>query len=124
MRKLFFFVIAGSAGFLTDAGVLSLMLAFTPVGPFVARVFAIATAMGVTYLINRSMTFGRSNRPVAEEGARYVFVGLIGALVNYAIYAALLLSFPEIQPVIALTAASLAAMLFSFVGYSRFVFRR
>ena len=124
MKKLVFFVLAGSAGFLTDAGVLTLLLAVTPFGPFIARIFAIAAAMGVTFLINRSVTFGRSSRPLAEEGARYVFIGLVGALINYSVYAALLLRFPEIQPVIALTAASLAAMLFSFVGYSRFVFGR
>ena len=42
MRKLIHFAIAGGIGFLVDAGILSALLALTPLGPFLARLVAIA----------------------------------------------------------------------------------
>jgi putative flippase GtrA len=122
MRRLVLFVLAGGAGFLVDAGVLALLLKVTALGPFAARVFAIAAAMLFTFWLNRTFTFGRSGRALAAEGARYGGVGIGAAVLNYAVYSALLLVFPALRPVLAVAVASLAAMLFSFLGYSRFVF--
>lgn len=122
MRRLVLFVLAGGAGFLVDAGVLALLLKVTVLGPFAARVFAIAAAMLFTFWLNRTFTFGRSGRALAAEGARYGGVGLSAAVLNYAVYSALLLVFPTLRPVLAVAIASLAAMAFSFLGYSRFVF--
>ncbi|MGO8426239.1 GtrA family protein, partial [Rhizobium ruizarguesonis] len=50
-------------------------------------------------------------------------VGVTAALVNYGLYSALLLSLPLLQPLAAMVIASVASMIFSFFGYSRFVFR-
>ena len=122
MRRLVSFVLAGGAGFLVDAGVLALLLKLTALGPFTARVFAIAAAMLFTFWLNRTFTFGRSGRALSVEGARYGGVGLSAAVLNYAVYSALLLVFPTLWPVLAVAVASLAAMVFSFLGYSRFVF--
>ena len=58
------------------------------------------------------------------EGARYGGVGLATAAVNYLVYAALLWSAPATPPIVALAIASLAAMVLSFLGYSRLVFDR
>lgn len=123
MRKLAWFVLAGGCGLVVDAGVLGLLLAYTPIGPFVARAMAIAMAMAATWVLNRSFTFGRSGRTIAEEGVRYGSVGLLSALLNYTLYSALLVSVPDLRPLVALVLASLAAMVFSFFGYARFVFR-
>lgn len=123
MKKLIRFGIAGGLGFLIDAGVLALLLHLTPLGPFVARVIAIALAMLATWLFNRTFTFDRSPHSLAAEGFRYGSVGITSALVNYALYAALLIALPALQPLAALVFASAAAMFFSFFGYSRFVFR-
>ncbi|MDI7864547.1 GtrA family protein [Rhizobiaceae bacterium n13] len=124
MRRIVSFVLAGGCGFAVDAAVLSLLVAFTPFGPFAARAIAIAVAMAATWGLNRTFTFGRSGRTLADEGVRYGSVGLLSALLNYALYAALLLSIPQLRPLPALAMASLAAMAFSFFGYARFVFRR
>lgn len=124
LRKLFWFVFAGSTGFLVDAGTLSLVLWLTPIGPFVARVLSIAAAMAYTWTINRTLTFGRSSRNIASEGARYGLVGILAALVNYATYSACLLVWPSLWPVIAVAIGSGVAMVFSYLGYSRFVFGR
>jgi putative flippase GtrA len=76
----------------------------------------------MTWAINRRVTFGPSERSVAREGARYGIVAVAVGLFNYFAYAGLLLAFPDLHPVAALAIASLAAMILSFLGYSRFVF--
>jgi putative flippase GtrA len=123
MKRLFRFLIAGSIGFIVDAGVLHLLIWFTPVGPFVGRAISIPSALLATWVLNRNFTFGRSNRSLAAEGFRYGSVGLTSALLNYALFSSLLMTEPSLRPIIALTLASAAATTFSFFGYSRFVFR-
>ncbi|WP_028745473.1 GtrA family protein [Rhizobium mesoamericanum] len=123
MKKLLRFGIAGGIGFLVDAGVLSLLLETTPLGPFLARLVAIALAMATTWIFNRTFTFAQSGHSLAVEGFRYGSVGVTAALVNYGLYSALLLSFPDLQPVTAMVLATAASVLLSFFGYSRFVFR-
>ena len=122
MKRVVLFAVAGGAGFLVDAGVLALLLRATPLGPFVARIVAIAAAMLFTFWLNRTFTFGRSGRSFAAEGTRYGGVGISAALLNYAVYAVILLVFPAVWPVLAVAVASVVAMVWSFLGYSRFVF--
>ena len=88
----------------------------------VARIGAITAAMLFTFWLNRTFTFGRSDRSLAAEGARYGGVGISAALLNYAVYSAIVLAFPGFFPVFALAIASAVAMAWSFLGYSRFVF--
>lgn len=122
MKRILTFGLAGGIGFAVDAGVLFLLLRVTPLGPFSARIIAIALAMTATWLINRSFTFGPSGRSLADEGSRYGAVGLATALFNYAIYSGLLLALPGLSPFAALVIASGAAMTASYLGYSRLVF--
>jgi len=123
VKKLLRFGIAGGIGFVVDAGLLTLLLHLTPLGPFIARMIAIAVAMVATWIFNRTFTFDRSPHSLAVEGFRYGSVGITSALVNYGLYAALLLTIPALQPLAALVLATAASMFFSFFGYSRFVFR-
>jgi putative flippase GtrA len=124
VKRLGWFIVAGATGFLADAGMLALLLKITPLGPLSARIIAILFALSVTWTINRSLTFGKSRHGLVTEGARYGGVGLVSALVNYAIYAAILLILPSVHPLIAVAFASLGAMAFSWAGYSRFVFQK
>jgi putative flippase GtrA len=124
MKKIFWFALAGGTGFIVDAGVLMLLLHFTSLGPFGARAISIPMAMVTTWIVNRNFTFDRSGRSLAVEGFRYGSIGVTSALLNYALYSALLVSTPILRPTVALVLASAAATGFSFFGYSRFVFRR
>jgi len=124
MKKFLRFVIVGATGFLVDAGMLWLILTYSPIGPLPARIVAIAVAMATTWLLNRTFTFGASKRTLVAEGFRYGFIGVVTSLINYGIYALLLIGAPLLSPYAALVFASIAAMLFSFFGYSRYVFRR
>ena len=122
--RLFSFAFAGGSGFVIDMSVLWLLLEFSPLGEFSARIVSIACAMLSNFLINRTFTFGSSGRSIVEEGARYSSVGLIGAGLNYIIYAALLLAIPGFSPFWATFISVALVSVFSWFGYSRFVFRK
>ncbi|TPJ38018.1 GtrA family protein [Mesorhizobium sp. B2-5-13] len=124
MQRVVRFVVAGGIGFVADAAALWLLLAVTPLGPFVSRMLSIGFALCVTWQINRHLTFSPSSRGLTQEGARYGGVGLATSIVNYAVYSAILLVLPAAPPLGALAIASLVAMTLSFVGYSRLVFDR
>jgi putative flippase GtrA len=124
MKKPMRFVLAGGIGFAVDAAVLMLLLRATPLDPFSARVLSIAAALSATWMLNRHVTFGPSSRALAVEGARYGGVGIATSLFNYCIYSVLLFTFPAMPPLAALILASVAAMLLSYLGYSRLVFDR
>jgi putative flippase GtrA len=116
------FLFAGAIGFAVDVAVLWALLRFGILGPFSARVLAIGAAMLCTYLINRTFTFGASHRRVSVEGARYGGVGIASALINYAVYSLCLIVLPAISPFLAVILGSGSATVFSYLGYSRFVF--
>ncbi|MDO9417783.1 GtrA family protein [Pararhizobium sp.] len=122
MKRLVWFALAGATGFAIDAAVLLLLLTYTGLGPFIARLIAIALAMTATFVINRTWAFGASGRPLAEEGARYGGVGISTSIANYAIYSGLLVAIPATPPPLALVIASGLATVLSYIGYSRFVF--
>lgn len=124
MKRVFWFAVAGATGFVVDALVLIALLHWTGLGPYISRAIAILAAMAVTFVINRTFAFGASGRPLAAEGARYGGVGLSTSLANYLIYSGVLMAAPSTPPLLALVIASGCAMLLSYLGYSRLVFRR
>lgn len=124
MSRVARFLVAGGIGFLADAGMLAMLTGPLRLDPFLARLLSICFALGVTWLINRTMTFGPSGRHVAVEGARYGSVGIGTSIVNYAVYSALIAAFPALPPLAALVAGSAVAMALSYLGYSRLVFDR
>jgi putative flippase GtrA len=109
VKKLLRFGIAGGLGFHRRCRHLTLLLHTTPLGPFLARLIAIALAMATTWVFNRTFTFGRSE-PIRlpSEGFRYGSVGITAALVNYGLYSALLLTMPDLQPLAAMVFATAA----------------
>jgi len=117
------FAIVGGIGFIVDFG-FTLSLIATGIDAFVARIIAIGLAMLTTWRLNRVMTFGASGSSQVSEGARYFLVALTVALINYAIYAGLLLALPDIFPGIAVIIAVGVATGLSFTGYRVFAFRQ
>ena len=124
MSRVLRFAVVGGIGFVADATMLALLLAATPLGPFLARLASVGFALSVTWLCNRSVTFGPSGRTMAVEGARYGGVGVTTSIINYLVYCGLLLALPGMPALAALALASLAAMALSYLGYSRLVFDR
>ncbi|MGK6314600.1 GtrA family protein [Neorhizobium sp. DT-125] len=124
MKPLFRFLIAGFIGLFTDAALTHVLVEYAGLGPFTARIPAIATAMAVAWLIGCSRTLGQSRHSLAAGGFRYWAIGITAALLNYAIYATLMYRAPFLQPAVAVAFASLAAIAYSVFGHSRFVFGR
>jgi putative flippase GtrA len=118
------FLAIGTVGFVADAGMLGALLVWTPLGPYSARLVSIGFALLVTWLLNRLITFGPSSRHVAVEGARYGGVGIASSVINYLAYSAFLWAIPDTPIIVALVVASVVALAFSFLGYSRLVFDR
>jgi putative flippase GtrA len=116
------FALVGGTGFLIDAGLLAALHNGVGLDPFTARLVSISASALTTWRLNRSVTFGASDRSQAVEGARYAIVAALTAALNYCIYALALIVWPELPPLAAMAGATGAAMLFSYFGYSRFVF--
>lgn len=124
MKRIASFGFVGAIGFVVDAAALALILMSLAMDPFVARLLSMAIALTATWLLNRALTFGASDRPMAVEGVRYGGVGILSGIVNYLVYSTALLILPSLHPLLALVAGSGAAMVFSYLGYSRLVFDR
>lgn len=117
------FIGAGGLAFLTDALVLAILTHFVGMDPFLARIAAIALAMVAGWLAHRSWTFCVEQPPTFAEFWRYAGVAWSVAVLNYAVYAGLLIIAPLFPPLAAMTVSSLAAMLASYAGLRFAVFR-
>jgi putative flippase GtrA len=118
------FVLSGSLAFATDAGILKALTAAFGVHPILARIVSIAFAHVVGWLSHRRLTFRLATRPTVAEFLRYVGVQSTVALINYAIYVAVILLRPGIEPLLALVISSGVAMFFSYFGIRFAAFRQ
>ena len=118
------FVLGGVAALATDALVLTGLTRLAGLSPLIARPFAIAVAMIVSWLINRTVTFAVAGPPTWGEFARFAAVSWTAQAVNYCLFAAILLAWPGTEPVVALILASLVAMFVSYAGFRFGVFSK
>jgi putative flippase GtrA len=121
MRALASFAVVGGIGFVIDFLVLTGLL-LCGIGPLLARVPAVATALVVTWLLNRRFTFQAKRAPSAKELLGYSSVAGVSALINYALYSGMVLA--GVHPMLALPLATIATMFLNFVGFKKLVFRR
>lgn len=120
-RRLGGFAVAGFSGFLVDAGLTETLASFG-LSPYIGRVFAVAVAIGVTYTINRNLTWKERRAPVRGRRTRYFAVSIVSIAANYLTFAAALMVLPGLRPVIAVAAGTGVGMVMNYVGYSRLVF--
>ena len=114
------FLMVGGSGFLIDAGLTYLGIAWG-MAPWLARIPAIASAMAYTWLMNRCFTYRVATARSASEATRYALVALAMALLNYLIYVALVAG--GLAPLAAVILATGCQTILSFHAYRRFVFR-
>jgi len=124
VARLLRFGMVGGIGFVVDASMLAIIHHGLGVNPFAARVFSIILAAFTTWRLNRSFTFDPSGQGQVREGFRYYCVVVFSAGINYGIYSAILLTLRDFPPILAAVAATGCAMTISYIGYSKFVFRR
>lgn len=118
------FVASGALAFATDAVALLLLTGFAGVDPFSARLVAIGLATIVAYFAHRRLTFKVAEAPTLAQFAKFASVGAGVSVLNYLIYAGLLLAFATITPLLALAIASAIAMVASYLGYRYGVFQK
>ena len=114
------FVVVGIVGFVVDGGG-TWALAHLGLPPIVARVPPLLTAIVVTWLLNRSLTFNVATPRSRAELLRYSTVALSSALFNFVIYSVLVLM--GLHPLFAVALATLLLTVYSFFAYRKVVFR-
>lgn len=122
LRRFGRFVAVGGAGFAVDTGTLALLHYGAGFDPFSARAISTPLAMLATWRLNRAITFGASPARQWDEGARYMGVATAAAILNYAIYSAILLVSDRVAPPAAVAISTSIVMTLSYMGYSRLVF--
>jgi putative flippase GtrA len=118
------FALVGCAGFVVDAGVLSLVL-WLGADHYTGRVVSYLAAATFTWALNRNYTFRaqRGTRLVGEWG-RFLAANAVGGVINWVTYAILVASSAAVfaHPVIGVAAGSLAGLVVNFTLSRRFVF--
>jgi putative flippase GtrA len=91
--------------------------------PLVARPFSIFCAMVVSWTINRTVTFAVAALPTWAEFGKFAAASLLAQIVNYLVFAAILLAYPAAHPTLAIAIASFVAMFVSYAGFRFGAFR-
>ena len=125
MRQLFWFAIAGTLGFLVDAGVVSLLVNGLDWNPYLARLLSFLCAVATTFAFNRRFTFAAAGRgDLRRQAGQYLLAMLGGFAVNYGAYALLVYQFELVRqwPVIGVAVGSIAGLVVNFLAARFWVF--
>lgn len=127
-RQVVLFGVGGVIGLVVDAGVVQALVSWGEWNPYVARVVSFLSAATATWLWNRRYTFAHhdSGRSLPAEWLHWVALMSVGAVVNYAAYAAILMLYPWLHrwPAAAVAASSAAASLVNFASARGVLFKR
>lgn len=123
------FAVIGGVGFVVDSTVLAVDTNWLGLDPFKGRVLSIFCAMVCTWLGNRYFTFAAkrargSISAIFHEWSKFVAANIVGALVNYGAYAALLrfAAPPYNNKYLALVIGVLVGLVFNFTLSKKLVF--
>ena len=119
------FAFVGVAGFLVDAGALTLALSLGA-DLYTGRIFSFFCAVTATWYMNRIYTFASRDPRLLREWGHFVSANAVGGLINYATYALLVstIGFFASYPIIAVAAGSLAGLLWNFTVSHKLVFAK
>jgi putative flippase GtrA len=118
------FLVSGGLAFLTDASILAALTRGAGLDPFTARIIAIGCAMIVAFFAHRRLTFAVQEPATWRQFSKFVGVAITASLVNYAIYAGILIARPGTEPLAALVIATAISMFVSYAGMRFGVFRK
>lgn len=124
------FGMVGAVGFVVDAFLLTVLTIHLGLDVLPSRTVSFACATLVTWLLNRTFTFSRqaSREPhtCKKEYVFYLTVQLIGAILNFGVFFALIQWNPTLRkiPVVPLAGGALVALVFNFTMSCRFVFKK
>lgn len=126
IKELVYFSFSGIVGFGVD--VLTLYLLCDFLGVYIARVISFITAVFVTWLINRNLTFGdrESALNAKSEFIAYFVLMLGGGAVNYAVFFWLIFTYEQMSmhPVFGVAIGSLCGMMVNLMSSKFFLYTR
>ena len=125
IKKLTVFLIAGTAGFCTEAILIRVGISVSGVDPITARAFSFPVAVLVTWYVNRTYGYRISAPPTIGELVKYFKTNFISQSVNLSIFAFLTWRSPFFQrlPELALVVGTSVSIVLSFLLYDLFVFK-
>jgi putative flippase GtrA len=121
------FAIIGGAGFAVEAILMTALTQFAGWSVWYARIPSFTTAVLVTWLLNRSLTFaGRGPQRRSTEALLYGVIQLCGAGINLAIFALCLLWWPQLarQSVVPLAIGAIGGFAFNFAASNGLLYAR
>jgi putative flippase GtrA len=116
----------GAIGFLVDASILTVLVTGLGWGHYGARAISFATAVTVTWYLNRRWTFAkRACSDRRREYSRYFIVQAIGAVINLGVYSLCIELYSPLAavPIVPLAIGAGIAMIFNFLASRYFAFR-
>ena len=117
------FLGSGSFAFIVDASVLKLLTIVAGWPALPARVVSIFVATVAGWTAHRTFTFAVASRPTVAEFTKYLGVAWSAAVINYAIFACVLLLRPQTDTLIAIFISGVFAMVVSYLGMRFGAFR-
>lgn len=118
------FLASGAIAFTVDGGVMELGVRVFGLPTFLARFLGVICAMLTAWMCHRTLTFALTTKPSLAELARYIAAASTTALINYAVFVALIVTWPELPRLGALVVASCVATIFAYLSMRYGVFRR
>jgi len=120
------YVIVGGIGFIIDGGLFSALVA-SHLNPYESRAISFPAAVSVTWILNRRFTFDTAPpqaRRVESQLAIYIWIQLLGALLNLSIFFLLELinPVPNLPKITYLALGSLISMFATYYLSSKKVF--
>jgi putative flippase GtrA len=115
------FLAVGVVGLATHTGVYTLLtILFAP--RTAAWILGLLIATGVTWTLNRRLTFAATGRKVHHEALRYILVTLSAQSVSFAVFQALGAWAPAVPGPLDVIIGAAAATIFSYLGNRYFTF--
>lgn len=126
MKQFVRFCLVGALGFVTDFGVLYVLVHWLHLQPTSGRILSFMVAATVTWKVNRHFTFAQRGAGTLREWLSYLVLTGVGGLVNVAVYW-LWISLTDSTTVnlfLGVAAGSAVALFFNFTISKRAVFAR
>jgi putative flippase GtrA len=116
------YLTVGGGGLLTDSAVF-MALSHAGAGRPLARAVSIVAATGLTWALNRRVTFESSGRRKREELARYAGVAAVAQSANYSLFLVLGALAPGLHPLLLIPPCAAVSATISYTGQRLFTFR-
>ena len=120
------FALVGALGFVVDTVILYIAMGWLSLGLYTGRGVSYLCAATFTWAANRSFTFAAAPlAPAAKQWLKFLIANILGAMVNYGTYAAMVSYLPIVAawPVLGVACGSLFGLAFNFAVSRAWVFK-